>query len=75
MIFLYSFLIFVAFITLLIGGASVVMGTINKDRGWVLFGFKALLITLLAFIICSVFLWPHLKTLGAGLHNFLRSFK
>jgi peptidoglycan/LPS O-acetylase OafA/YrhL len=62
-IFLFAFLTFVAFITMLIGGASVAMGSINKDRGWVVFGLKVLLIAILAFIASCIFLWPHLKAL------------
>jgi len=60
-VFLYAFLAFVSFITLLIGVASFVMGTINKDRGWVVFGMKVLLIGVLAFIASCIFLWPYIK--------------
>jgi hypothetical protein len=46
--FLFAFITFIAFITLLIGGASAIMGLVNKDRGWTIFGLKVLLITILA---------------------------
>ena len=63
---LYALLTFIIFITGLIGGASVLMGTINKDRGWVVFGLKALLITVLTFCLVCVLAWPYIK--GPGLH-------
>ena len=45
---LYAILFFIAFISLLIGVPSWIMGTINKDRGWVVFSYRVLGVTLVA---------------------------
>ena len=61
-IFLYAFLAFVILITLLIGVASFAMGTVNKDRGWVVFGLRVLLVAVLAIILSCVLAWPALRS-------------
>jgi hypothetical protein len=73
--FLNAFLTFITFITLLLGGASLITGSIKRDRSLIVFGLKALLIAILAFMASCIFLWPHLKALGVGLINILKSFK
>jgi len=68
---LYAFLTFVTLITLLIGGASYIMGLVNKDVGWTKFGLRVLLVTVLAFTVSCVLLWPHIKEVaGHGLKSF-----
>lgn len=54
---IYAFLTSVTLITLVIGVVSVLMGTVNKDRGWVVFGLKALLVMVLAAAILFALLY------------------
>lgn len=55
--FLYAFLTFIVFITLLLGGASLITGSIKRDRSLIIFGLKALLITILAAAILLGLFW------------------
>lgn len=64
--FLLAFLAFVAFITLLIGGASAIMGLVNKDRGCTVFGLRALLVTIVAVVVFYALSLTFMK--GAALH-------
>ena len=71
--FLYAFLTFIIFVAGLIGVASVAMGAINKDRGWVVFGLKALLVTVLTIILCCILAWPYIIRLGLHIKSILES--
>ena len=70
---LYAFLTFIIFITGLIGVASVLMGIINKDRGWVVFGLKALLVTVFTIALFCVLAWPYINRLGFHIKSILQS--
>lgn len=59
-VFLDAFLTFLAFITLLLAGASLVTGSIKRDRSLVVFGLKALFVTLLAVAILYAMFWQQI---------------
>jgi len=64
--FLYAFLTFIAFITLLLGVSSLIMGSIYKDRSLIFFGLKAILIAIVVIAIIGVLLWPYIIELMPG---------
>jgi hypothetical protein len=68
--FLYAFITFIIFISLLIGVGSLVMGSVYKNRSLIFFGFKSLLVAGLAVTISWVLLWSFVKELGPGFKIF-----
>lgn len=71
--FLYAFITFITFISLLIAVASLAVGSIKRDRSLVVFGLKALVITILGTVLFYALAFTFMKDVALHFKSILKS--